>query len=92
VKKKSKMDREEEFKNIQRQKEAYLQHLWLELENTRDRNTRMNIMKTIERTYVELKNLCAIDLQCDDYEIANLRRALALAEEKEAIQKAAGNK
>jgi hypothetical protein len=52
----------------------------------------MTILRAIENTYVELKNLVSLDLQCDDYEINNLRRALALAEEKEALQKAAGNK
>jgi hypothetical protein len=86
------MDREEDFKRIRMQKEAYLQHLKLELRNTRDRDTRMTILRAIENTYVELKNLVSIDLQCDDYEINNLRRALALAEEKEALQKAAGIK
>jgi hypothetical protein len=86
------MDREEVFKRIQMQKEAYLQHLKQELKNARDRNTRMAILKAIENTYVELKNLASIDLQCDAYEINNLRRALALAEEKEALQKAAGGK
>jgi hypothetical protein len=86
------MDREEDFKRIRMQKEAYLQHLKRELRNTRDRDTRMTILRAIENTYVELKNLVSIDLQCDDYEINNLRRALALAEEKEALQKAAGIK
>ena len=86
------MDREEDFKRIRTQKEVYLQHLKRELRDTRDRVTRMTILKAMEKTYVELKNLGSIDLQCDDYEINNLRRALAMAEEKEALQKAAGNK
>jgi CHAT domain-containing protein len=86
------MEREEEFEAIERQKRAYIEHLWSEHRITRSHNRKMEILRTIERTLQEIKNLNNIDAQCDNVEINNLTLALAMAEEKEAIRQAMGKK
>jgi hypothetical protein len=83
----NKMERDKIFADIAKQKENYVVHLEGELARATKHSVKMKMLEKIRDTKQELVNLHRLDGECDTIEIANLRRALDMIEEREDLQR-----